>query len=73
MSECPDSVFPLGQVPEFSTITQHDEYFPVTVDVLVAKGCDGLIVKLAQDLVQAGIIPIPEVGSTLYGDEILMR
>lgn len=72
-SECPDSVFPVGQASGFSSITQHEEYFPVTVDVLVAKGCDGLLVKLAQDLVGAGVVPVPEVGQTIYGGEILMR
>lgn len=71
-TECPDSVFPVGQAGGFSSITQHDEFFPVTVDVLVAKGCDGLLVKLAQDLVRAGIVPVPEVGQTIYGGSILM-
>lgn len=72
-SECPDSVFPVGQASSFSSITQHDEYFPVAVDVLVAKGCDGLLVKLAQDLVAVGIVPVPEVGATIYGGDVLMR
>lgn len=72
-AECPDSVFPIGQASGFSYITQHDEYFPITVDVLAAKGCDGLLVRLAQDLVQAGIIPMPEVGRTIHGGDILMK
>ncbi|KAF3760034.1 amidase signature enzyme [Cryphonectria parasitica EP155] len=72
-SECPDSVFPVGQASGFSNITQHDEFFPVTVDVLVAKHCDGLLVRLAQDLVAAGIVPVPEVGQTIYGGEVLQR
>lgn len=72
-SECPDSVFPIGQASGFSSITQHDEYFPVTVDVLVAKGCDSLLAKLAQDLVRAGILHVPKVGGTIYGGDILMR
>lgn len=72
-SEVPDSVFPVGQVSEYSDITQHDEWFPLTVDILVAKGCDGLIVKLAQDLVEAGIIPVPEVGQTIFGGDVLMK
>lgn len=72
-SECPDSVFPVGQVSGYSDITQHEEWFPVTVDVLVAKGCDGLLVRLAQDLVAAGVVVVPQVGGTLYGGDILMR
>lgn len=72
-SECPDSVFPVGQVSGYSNITQHEEFFPVTVDVMVAKGCDGLLVKLAQDLVAAGLAVVPQAGGTLYGGDILMK
>ena len=72
-SEAPDSVFPLGQIPFFSPITNHTEYFPVTVDVMVAKGCDGLIARLAQDLVAAGILSVPKAGAGLDGGEILLR
>jgi hypothetical protein len=32
----------------------HLEYLPVTVDVMVAKGCDTLIYCLAQDLANEG-------------------
>lgn len=71
-SECPDSVFPVGQVSQYSSITQHDEWFPLTVDILVAKGCDGLIPRLAQDLVKDGIIVVPQVGQTIYGGDVLM-
>lgn len=71
-TECPDSVLPIGQASGYSNITQHVEYFPVTVDILAAKGCDGLLVRLAQDLVEAGIIPTPGVGQTIYGGDVLM-
>lgn len=71
-TECPDSVFPIGQASGYSSITEHVEYFPVTVDVLAAKGCDGLLVKLAQDLTKAGVISMPNVGQTISGGEILM-
>jgi len=72
-TEVPDSVFPLGQVASFSAITNHDEYFPVAVNIMAAKGCDGLLVKLAQDLVKAGVLVVPKVGGTVEGGEILMK
>lgn len=72
-SEAPDSVFPLGQIPVFSSITNHTEFLPVSVDVIAAKGCDGLIAKLAEDLVAAGILTVPKVGSGIDGGEILLR
>lgn len=72
-SECPDSVFPVGQVSAYSNVTRHDEELPVTVDVMVAKGCDGLLVRLAQDLVAEGLVVVPAVGQTVYGGDVLMR
>ncbi|KAK0730219.1 glutamyl-tRNA amidotransferase [Lasiosphaeris hirsuta] len=72
-SEAPDSTFPLGQVSSLSAITNHDELFPVGVDIMVAKGCDGLLVKLAQDLVKAGILTAPLTGGTVTGGDILMK
>ncbi|KAF7342185.1 Amidase 1 [Mycena venus] len=72
MAECPDSVYPLGQVSANSSITGHEEWFPVAVDILAAKGCDGLLAKLAIDLVAAGILPVPEVGGSIMGGVILM-
>ncbi|KAH6991375.1 glutamyl-tRNA amidotransferase [Ilyonectria sp. MPI-CAGE-AT-0026] len=72
-SETPDSVFPLGQIPFFSSITNHTEFLPVTIDVIAAKGCDGLIAKLARDLVATGILMVPRTGSGLDGGTILLR
>jgi hypothetical protein len=44
------------------------------LDIIAAKGCDALLVKLAQDLVAAGIISVPQVvGNTIYGGEVLMK
>jgi hypothetical protein len=72
-SEAPDSVFTVGEVSEWSDITQHDEWFPVPVDVMVAKGCDGVLSRLAQDSVEEGILPLPKVGPSIMGDEALKR
>ncbi|SPO03679.1 related to D-mandelate dehydrogenase [Cephalotrichum gorgonifer] len=71
-TEVPDFVFPLGEISAKSGITGHAEQFPVAVNVMAAKGCDGLIVKLAQDLVEAGILTPPKAGRTLTGGEILI-
>ncbi|KAH8907625.1 glutamyl-tRNA amidotransferase [Coniochaeta sp. PMI_546] len=73
LAEVPDHVLPIGQVATKSSVTNHDEYFPVAVDIMAAKGCDGLLVKLAQDLVDAGIIAVPKVGATITGGDVLMK
>lgn len=70
-SETPDSVYPLGEVPYFSDITNHEESLPVTVDIMVARGCDGLIPRLAQDLVGLGILKVPKTGRSIEGGPVL--
>ncbi|GKT53021.1 glutamyl-tRNA amidotransferase [Colletotrichum tofieldiae] len=72
-SGAPDHVFPLGEVGSVSSVTNHTELLPVTVDIMAARGCDGLIVRLAQDLVEAGLLKVPKAGGTLAGGEVLLR
>ncbi|KAL2840073.1 amidase signature domain-containing protein [Aspergillus pseudoustus] len=70
-AETPDSVYPLGEIPVFSAITNHTELVPVTVDIIAARGCDSIIAQLAKDLVAAGVLAIPRTGKSLQGGEIL--
>jgi hypothetical protein len=73
-SECPDFVVPIGEAPYNSTITQHVEYLPVTVDFMAAKGCDGMLFSFIQDLHKAGLIKTALPGrSGITGGEILFR
>lgn len=70
----PDMVVPIGQASYFSIITNHTEELPVTVDFLAAKGCDGLIFSLVQDLLKAGIVKVSQAGgSNVDGGEILYK
>lgn len=70
----PDFVVPIGEATYFSNITQHEEQLPVTVDIMAAKGCDGLIFDLVRDLVAAGILKASKAGrSNVGGGEILLR
>ena len=72
--EVPDYVVPVGQAPYNSTITQHVEFLPVTIDLMVAKNCDFMLFDLINDLEQAGIIGVSTTGySDVDGGEILYR
>ncbi|KAF5520759.1 Amidase 1 [Colletotrichum aenigma] len=71
-SGCPDLIYPVGEVSSFSALTNHDEKLPVAVGILAAKGCDGLLSRLAIDLVNEGILKVPEAGGTLSGGQILV-
>ena len=72
-AEVPDFVIPIGEAAYNSSITLHEEALPVTVDVLAAKGCDGLIFGLVGDLLAEGIVNVSLTGQTIEGGEILFR
>lgn len=64
----------MGSAEYYSNITLHSEYLPVTVDILAAKGCDGMIFGLVQDLVKADILKPSLAGySSDKGGEILFK
>jgi hypothetical protein len=74
MAENPDFVVPLGEAPYNSTITGHVEYLPVTANLMVAKGCDGMLFSLIEDLYEAGVLKESKVGqSGVIGGDILLR
>lgn len=70
-SEAPDSVYPIGEVSSFSDITNRNESLPVSVNIMVARGCDGLVPRLAQDLAGLGLLKIPKTGGNMSGGEVL--
>ncbi|MCJ1467592.1 hypothetical protein MMC07_006217 [Pseudocyphellaria aurata] len=72
-AEIPDMVVPLGDAAYNSTVTLHSEVLPVSVDLMAAKGCDGMIFQLVEDLYAAGIVSKPQAGGTTKGGEILLR
>ncbi|KUJ14563.1 putative Glutamyl-tRNA amidotransferase subunit A [Mollisia scopiformis] len=73
MAGVPDMVLPVGQAPYNSTISLHEEYLPVAVDIIAAPGCDAVIFELAEQLQNAGIINAPKAGSTMYRREVSAR
>ncbi|KAL9080935.1 MAG: hypothetical protein Q9157_000435 [Trypethelium eluteriae] len=74
-AENPDFVVPLGVASYFSNITQHEEVLPVTVDIMAAKGCDGMLFSLINDLVKAGIVnqTVPGYSEVTGGDILFKR
>jgi len=62
-------VVPIGQAAYNSTITLQSEYLPVAVDIMAAKGCDGMIFELVEKLQAEGIVKVVGTGSTMYAGE----
>ena len=56
----------VGQASYRSTITLKTEFLPVTVDIVAAKGCDGMLFELAAALNKAGILKTPKTGSETF-------
>ncbi|KAH7093319.1 glutamyl-tRNA amidotransferase [Paraphoma chrysanthemicola] len=74
MAEVPDFVVPLGEAAYNSTITGHVEFLPVTANLMAAKGCDGMLFSLIEELHAAGIVKTALPGrSGVTGGEILLR
>lgn len=70
----PDFVLPLGSARYFSNITMHEEHLPVTVNIMAARGCDGMMYGLVLDLLEAGILKPSKVGYSIdQGGDVLFK
>lgn len=73
MAEVPDIVIPIGEIEYESKVTNHTEYLPVTVDLMAAKGCDGMLFSLVRKIHETGMISEVQVGRSLvHGGSILL-
>ncbi|KAL4928977.1 uncharacterized protein BDV17DRAFT_290984 [Aspergillus undulatus] len=63
----PDFVFPVGEVAYNSSVTLQEEYLPVTLSFVVARGCDLLLADLVTELQESVAIRAPGVGRRIYG------
>ncbi|EUC46416.1 hypothetical protein COCMIDRAFT_92801 [Bipolaris oryzae ATCC 44560] len=74
MAEVPDITIPIGQMSYHSTTTNHTEQLPVSINLMVAKGCDATLLNLVAKLYHAGVLKASEVGASLVdGGEILQK
>lgn len=56
----------VGQASYNSTITLQEEMLPIAVSIVAAKGCDGIVFTLAEQLLAAGILKSPKVGTLAF-------
>ena len=68
----PDYVLPIGQVSYHSDITGHQEVLPVTVDIVMGRGCDGVLFDIVRGMVDKGMLQTVQPGrSAVDGGEVL--
>lgn len=65
-SQGPEVVFPIGQAPYNSNITNVEEQLPVTIDIVAHRGCDYMLLDLAKALADAGLLQTVKTGRTAF-------
>ncbi|KIW19498.1 hypothetical protein PV08_00070 [Exophiala spinifera] len=63
---CADFTIPIGQVPYFSNVTFHEEMVPVTINMVVKRGCDFVLLNMIEQMADAGILKTVKTGRAAY-------
>ena len=69
---CPDYTLPIGQATYHSGITDHQEVLPVTIQMMVARNCDGMLFDMVAGMVKEGMLNFSQPGRTVEdGGQVL--
>jgi hypothetical protein len=63
---CADFTIPIGQVPYFSNVTFHEEMVPVTINMVVKRGCDFVLYNMIEKLADEGVLKSVKTGRTAF-------
>ncbi|TKA67868.1 hypothetical protein B0A55_08408 [Friedmanniomyces simplex] len=63
---CADFTVPIGQVPYYSQVTFHTEMVPVTINMVVKRGCDFVLFNMIEKLADAGVLKTVKTGKTAF-------
>jgi len=63
---CADFTVPIGQVPYWSNVTFHEEFVPVTINMVVKRGCDFVLMNMIEKLADEGVLKTVKTGRTPY-------
>jgi hypothetical protein len=63
---CVDFVLPIGLVSYFSNITFTEELMPVTINMIVKRGCDKVLWNFVEALADNGILKTVKAGKTAF-------
>ncbi|KAH7069464.1 amidase family protein [Paraphoma chrysanthemicola] len=63
---CADFTVPIGQVPYKSNVTFHEEMVPVTINLVVKRGCDFVLYNFVQRLADEGVLKTVKTGRTAF-------
>lgn len=63
---CADFTVPIGQVPYQSNVTFHEEMVPVTINMVVKRGCDFVLYNMIEKLADEGVLKTVKTGRTAF-------
>jgi hypothetical protein len=63
---CADFTVPIGQVPYFSNVTRVEEMVPVTLSLVMRRGCDFSLFGLIEKMADVGMLKTVETGRTAF-------
>lgn len=63
---CADFTVPIGEVPYFSNVTQVEEMVPVTLSLVMRRGCDFSLFNLITKLADVGVLKAVKTGRTAF-------
>ncbi|KAH7072669.1 amidase family protein [Paraphoma chrysanthemicola] len=63
---CADFTVPIGQVPYKSNVTFHEEMVPVTINLVVKRGCDFVLYNFVKRLADEGVLKTVKTGRTAF-------
>lgn len=63
---CADYTIPIGQVSYFSPVTAVTEYIPVTINMIVKRGCDFMLFNMIEKLAKEGVLQTVKTGRTAF-------
>lgn len=63
---CADFTVPIGQVPYFSNVTRVEEMVPVTLSLVVRRGCDFALFGLIERMADVGMLRRVKTGRTAF-------
>ena len=63
---CADFTVPIGQVPYFSNVTRVEEMVPVTLSLVMRRGCDYSLFGLIERMADVGMLKTVKTGRTAF-------
>lgn len=59
---CADFTIPIGQVPYISAVSKKMEMVPVSINMVIRRGCDSVVFDMIKKLADRGLLQVVDTG-----------